>query len=370
MGYAAPIKMKSVTVVINTPALKANLEKIQSFAPNSKLIAVVKANAYGHGLKTVAPAIESSIDAYAVARLPEAIELREMGIHKPVVLLEGFFNDSDVQLIAEYGFYTAVHDMHQLEAIERAQLPEGRKVHCWLKIDIGMHRLGASKDQVWEMKERLEKSPNVVQPIGLISHLSVADTPSEFDYNQEQLDYFTEVAKHFTGDICLGNSAGIVCWEKSRTTYVRPGIILYGISPFADKTGTDLGLTPVMTLKSSLIATRKLKKGDKVGYGAAWVAPHDTTLGIIAAGYGDGYPRTMPNGSPVLLNGRYVPTAGHVCMDMLFVDLGPDSQDKLGDEAILWGEGLPVEKLASLCGTIPYELVCHIMPRVNLEVKN
>lgn len=362
--------MKSVTVIINTQALKDNLTKIKSFVPNSKLVAVVKANAYGHDLKTVAPVIEPFVDAYAVARLPEGLELREMGINKPVILLEGFFNDSDVKLIAQNGFYTAVHDMQQLEAIEKTQLPDGHKLHCWLKIDIGMHRLGASKDEVWEMKRRLENSPNVMQPIGLISHLSVADTPSELEYNQEQLDYFTEVSKHFSGDICLGNSAGIVSWEQSRTTYVRPGIILYGISPFADKTGTDLGLTPVMTLKSSLIATRKIKKGDKVGYGAAWVAPHDTTLGIIAAGYGDGYPRSMPNGSPVLLNGRYVPTAGHVCMDMLFVDLGPNSQDQLGDEAILWGEGLPVEKLAALCDTIPYELVCHIMPRVNLEIQD
>lgn len=360
--------MKSVTVIINTQALKDNIARIKSFVPSSKLIAVVKANAYGHGLKTVAPCIEDSVDAYAVARLPEALELREMGITKPVVLLEGFFNDEDVKLIAEYGFYTAVHDMQQLEAIERAKLT--KKLHCWLKIDIGMHRLGAAKDEVAIMKQRLEASDNVVQPIGLISHLSVADTPSEQDYNQEQLDYFTETAKQFSGDLCLGNSAGIVSWEQSHTTYVRPGIILYGISPFADKTGADLGLKPVMTLKSSLIATRKLKKGDKVGYGAAWVAPHDTTLGIIAAGYGDGYPRSMPNGTPVYLNGRYVPTAGHVCMDMLFVDLGPDSKDKIGDEAILWGEPLPVEKLATLCGTIPYELVCHIMPRVNLEVQN
>ena len=144
---------------------------------------------------------------------------------------------------------------------------------------------------------------------------------------------------------------------------------MYGISPYADKTGTDLGLTPVMTLKSSLIAIRKIKKGERVGYGATWTAPHDTILGIVGAGYGDGYPRTVPNGTPVLINGRMAPTAGRVCMDMLFVDLGPDAQDHIGDEAILWGEGLPVERIAAACGTIPYELVCRIMPRVNMELK-
>lgn len=358
--------MKSVNVVINTQALKDNLSRIQSMAPHSKLIAVVKANAYGHGLKITAPIMEPHVHAFAVARLPEALELRNIGINKPVILLEGFFNDEDVQTISEYGFYTAVHDRHQLEAIERADIE--KPVHCWLKIDVGMHRLGVRRDEIQDMKRRLEESPNVVQPIGLISHLSVADTPSESAYNQEQLDYFTEIAGEFSGDKCLGNSAGILFFDQARTDFVRPGIIIYGISPMPDKTGADLGLKPVMTLKSSLIAIRKIKKGDKVGYGAAWVAPRDTTLGIIAAGYGDGYPRSMPNGSPVLLNGRYVPTAGHVCMDMLFVDLGPDSRDRLGDEAVLWGEGLPVEHLARLCNTIPYELVCRIMPRVNLEI--
>lgn len=359
-------RMKSVTAVINHQALIANLDKIKSLVPNSKIVAVVKANAYGHGLINVAQNIEPKVDAFAVARLPEAMELRSAGITKPVILLEGFLNAEDVIVIAEQGFYTAVHDQEQIDAIESA--PINKPINAWLKIDIGMHRLGAGKDEVSKMKQRLESSNKIVQPIGLISHLSVADTPSQSDYNQEQIDYFFSIAKDFTGDLCLANSAGIISWPQARTDYVRPGIIMYGISPYSDKTGEDLGLTPVMTLKSSLIAIRKIKKGARVGYGAAWTAPEDTTLGIVAAGYGDGYPRSMPNGSPVLINGRLVPTAGHVCMDMLFVDLGADAQDKIGDEVILWGEGLPVEHIANLCNTIPYELVCRIMPRVNLEI--
>lgn len=358
--------MKSVTAIINRQALISNIQKIQANVPNSKLIAVVKANAYGHGLISVAQTLDPYVEAFAVARLPEAMELRNAGIKKNIVLLEGFLNDEDIVTISEQGFYTAIHDQEQIDAIEKADIK--KPIHGWLKIDIGMHRLGANEDEVAVMKSRLESSSKIVQPIGLISHLSVADTPEKEDYNKEQIDYFFEVAKDFTGDLCLANSAGIISWPKARTDYVRPGIIMYGISPYADKTGTDLGLTPVMTLKSSIIALRKVKKGAMVGYGAAWTAPHDTTIGIVAAGYGDGYPRTMPNGSPVLINGRMAPTAGHVCMDMLFVDLGPDCKDKIGDEAILWGEGLPVERIASLCGTIPYELVCHIMPRVNTEV--
>lgn len=358
--------MRNVTAVINTQALCDNLDHIKTFVPNSKIVAVVKANAYGHGLHTVAKALYPKVDAYAVARLQEAVELKAEGINKPIILLEGFFNKEDLDIISREGFYTAVHDFEQLQFIEQAKV--AKPIHCWLKIDIGMHRLGAAKDEVQEMKKRLEDCPNVVQPIGLISHLSVADTPEFSDYNEEQINYFFGVAKDFSGDLCLGNSAGILSWPKARTGWVRPGIIMYGISPYASKTGLDLGLKPVMTLKSSLIALRKVKKGDKVGYGAAWVAPKDTILGIVAAGYGDGYPRSMPNGSPVLVNGRIVKTAGHVCMDMLFVDLGADSQDHIGDEVVLWGDGLPVEQIANLCGTIPYELVCRIMPRVNMEV--
>lgn len=360
--------MKSVTAIINRQALVDNLKSIRSKVPDSKLIAVVKANAYGHGLVQVARTLEPYVEAFAVARVPEAMELKLSGITKKIVLLEGFLNSEDIAVISEHGFYTAVHDMVQIEAIERSNI--SKPINAWLKIDIGMHRLGASEDQVQIMKQRLESSSKISQPIGLISHLSVADTPEKDDYNQQQIAYFNKIAQGFSGDICLANSAGIIACPNARTPWVRPGIIMYGISPFADRTGADLGLTPVMTLKSSLIAMRKVKKGAMVGYGADWTAPYDTVIGIVAAGYGDGYPRSMPNGSPVLINGRSVPTAGHVCMDMLFVDLGPDSHDKIGDEAILWGEGLPVERIATLAGTIPYELVCRIMPRVNTEAIN
>ena len=353
--------MNVVTAQIDKQALIDNIKTIKALVPHSKIVAVVKANGYGHGLYLTASTLDPYADAFAAARISEAISLRERGIKKPIILLEGFYEPSDVPLIAKYN----LDDFEHVEAIENADLPD--PIRCWMKIDIGMHRLGAAPDEVAEMKLRLEQCANVRKPLGLISHLSVADTPSEYAYNEEQIDYFFKVAKNFNGELCLGNSASILRWPKSHTDWVRPGIILYGISPFEGKVGADFGLKPVMTLKSSLIAIRKVKRGAKVGYGAAWTAPYDTVIGIVATGYGDGYPRSAPNGTPVWVNGRIVPTAGHVCMDMLFVDLGPNAQDKVGDKAILWGKEVPVETIAKLCGTIPYELVCRIMPRVNVE---
>ena len=358
--------MQFITACIDKNALIHNIKHIKSLVPQSNVIAVVKANAYGHGAYAVANTLKDYVQGFAVARISEAMELRKDGITKPIFLLEGFYNEEDVAYISRYDLYTAAHELEQIEAIEKANIK--KPIHVWLQVDVGMHRLGSHDEaQILKLKARLEKCKNVVQPIGLLSHLSVADTPSETEYNQEQIAFFKKISKHFTGDLCLTNSAGIISWPESHTKWVRPGIILYGISPYDDKTGEDLNLKPVMTLKCHILALHKVKKGDKIGYGAYFVADKDTTIGVISCGYADGYPRCAPNGTPVLVNGRIVPTAGHVCMDMMFVDLGENSKDKLGDEVILWGKGLPVEKIAKLCNTIPYELVCKVMPRVDFE---
>ena len=358
--------MQFITACIDKNALIHNIKHIKSLVHQSNVIAVVKANAYGHGAYAVANTLKDYVQGFAVARISEAMELRKDGITKPIFLLEGFYNEEDVAYISRYDLYTAVHELEQIEAIEKANIK--KPIHVWLQVDVGMHRLGSHDEaQILKLKARLEKCKNVVQPIGLLSHLSVADTPSETEYNQEQIAFFKKISKHFTGDLCLTNSAGIISWPESHTKWVRPGIILYGISPYDDKTGEDLNLKPVMTLKCHILALHKVKKGDKIGYGAYFVADKDTTIGVISCGYADGYPRCAPNGTPVLVNGRIVPTAGHVCMDMMCVDLGENSKDKLGDEVILWGKGLPVEKIAKLCNTIPYELVCKVMPRVDFE---
>ncbi len=359
--------MKAVTAEIDMAALVGNLRQIRTYSPHSKMIAVVKANAYGHGLYPVASALDDEADAFAVARLDEALSLRNQGITKPIVLLEGFFDAGDLHYISRYELYTAVHEEEQVRAIELTPTP--KPIHAWMTVNIGMQRLGFNPEEIGAAKARLEACDHVLKPLGLISHLSVADTAGQEDFTREQIECFFKTARDFsfTGDLSLANSAGTLLWPQSHTPWVRPGIILYGISPFEDKVGSDFGLTPAMTLKSRIIAIRHLKRGDRVGYGAAFTAERPTTLAIVAAGYGDGYPRTAPNGTPVLINGRLVPTAGHVCMDMLFVDLGENAPDQVGDPVVLWGPGLPVEKIAERCGTIPWELVCRVMPRVGVR---
>ena len=355
--------MKAATALIHTQALQHNLRIVREQAPTAKVVAVVKANAYGHGLLPVARTLKEA-DAYAVARIEEALSLRSGGIVKPVILLEGFFSADDLPVLAANNLQTAVHSWEQLEALEQADLPQ--PIRAWVKLDTGMHRLGVHPDEATTFFARLAQCKNVVQPFNLMTHFSCADE-LENPATREQIELFKRLAQGMGGECALSNSAGVLAWKEAHADWVRPGIMLYGISPFPDKVGADHGLQPVMTLKSTLIAVREAKAGEKVGYGANWTTQRDTRLGVIAMGYGDGYPRMAPNGTPVLVNGRLVPTAGRVSMDMMTVDLGPGASDKVGDEVTLWGEGLPVEVVADHVGTIPYELVTKLTPRVILD---
>ena len=355
--------MQAVTAQINTQALRHNLAVVRSHAPGAKVVAVVKANAYGHDLLTVARTLHD-VDAYAVARIEEALTLRSGGIVKPVIMLEGFFSAEDLPVLAANNLQTAVHSWEQLEALERAELPQ--PIRAWMKLDTGMHRLGVRPEEVTEFYARLSACKNVVQPFNLMTHFSCAD---ELDKptTRQQIEVFQRIAANHPGECAMANSAAVLAWKEAHADWIRPGIMLYGISPFPDKVGSDHGLQPVMTLKSNLIAVREAKAGESVGYSANWTAERDTRLGVVAMGYGDGYPRMAPNGTPVLINGRIVPTAGRISMDMMSVDLGPGATDQVGDEVILWGEGLPVERVAEHVGTIPYELVLKLTHRVNLE---
>lgn len=229
-----------------------------------------------------------------------------------------------------------------------------------------MHRLGVREEQYQEFVERLHRCDNVAKPLRYMSHFGCAD---ELDntMTQQQIELFLSLTEGCNGERSMAASAGLLEWQQSRLDWVRPGIIMYGVSPFGDKTAADMGFKPVMTLKSHLIAVRDVKKGESVGYGATWTSHRDTKVGVIAIGYGDGYPRTAPNGTPVLVNGRKVPIAGRVSMDMLTVDLGPDALDQVGDEAILWGEALPSEEVAEHIGTIAYELVTKLTSRVEMS---
>ena len=354
--------MKAATAKISSLALKHNIEKIHSLAPNSKIIAVVKANAYGHGVEFVSQTVQDNVDCFGVARLGEALRLRSNGITKPILLLEGFFSASDLPILSVNNLETVVHCDEQLEVLLAAKLPN--PINVWIKIDTGMHRLGVQLDEVDHYYQALSASQNVNQ-IRFISHFSRADE-LDSDYTLKQLDRFLTACAGKVGEKSIAASGGILFWKDSHLDWIRPGIIMYGIS--ANNTPSSAyDLIPVMTLTSSLIAVRNHKKGEPVGYGGRWVSEKDTKIGVVAIGYGDGYPRDVPTGTPVYINGRRVPIVGKVSMDMLTVDLGADAQDKVGDEVILWGKELPIEEIAEIIGVISYELVTKLTPRVLVE---
>ena len=355
--------MKAATAKISSLALKHNLQTIKQKAPGSKIIAVVKANAYGHGVVFVSSVLEDMVDCFGVARLEEALALRSSGIIKPILLLEGFFSSKDLPVMAVNNIQTVVHNREQLEALQQVSLPNALKV--WLKIDTGMHRLGVALEEVEEFCRGLQECPNIEPPLRFVSHFSRADE-TESDYTLSQLQRFLQVTDKYRGERSIAASGGILFWPNSHLEWIRPGIIMYGVSP-TDTPSSEFGFVPVMTLTSSLIAVREHKAGEPVGYGGVWVSEKETKIGVVAIGYGDGYPRNIPKNTPVYLNGRRVPIVGRVSMDMITVDLGIDAQDKVGDEVILWGKELPIEEVAQITGVLSYELMTKLTPRVLTE---
>lgn len=347
---------------INIDALAQNFQHIQTIAPKSKILAVLKANAYGHGLLAVAEQLKAA-GAFGVARIDEALMLRAGGIVKPIVLLEGFFHPDELPQIVASNLQVVVHHSSQVEALLKAELEA--PVHVWLKIDSGMHRLGIYPAEFQQLYQQLMASPNVLKPLRLMTHFACADEPDN-SATQRQLDLFNALVKGCEGELSIANSAGVLAWPQSHGDWVRPGLALYGVSPMVAGRSAQHQLRPVMTFSSSVIAVREVKKGDAVGYGAAWTAPQDTRLAVVAIGYGDGYPRNAPSGTPVLINGKRMPIVGRVSMDMTMVDIG-QQQVQVGDQVILWGEQLAVEEIAELVQTIPYELLCNITSRVQLR---
>ncbi|AWW35144.1 alanine racemase [Mannheimia varigena] len=374
--------MKPATATIDSQALRHNIQLIKSLAPNQKLLAMIKANAYGQGLLPAAGTLADMVDGFGVARLREALEIQETGYTGKIVLVEGFFDREELLKTLSRKFDTVIHNIEQLELLEQVakewdeEQQKGfwiRKakiyfpINIWLKIDTGMHRLGIHPEQVDLFVERL-KNCSLVNSISFVSHFSRADEP-DCGYTEKQIALFEQAtAKYQEHDRSISASSGILYWKQAHYDWVRPGIIMHGISPHYTPI-TDLGFKPVMTLSSSLIAVRTHKVGEPVGYGGAWISPKDTKLGVIAMGYGDGYPRNAPEGTPVLVNGRIVPIVGRVSMDMLTVDLGADSQDKVGDKVIFWGEKLLIEDVAKHIGVISYELITKLTPRVIFEYK-
>jgi len=357
--------LRTATAIINRQALVDNYQTIKQLAPNSQILAILKANAYGHGLERIASALPFA-DAFGVARIEEALALRACGIVAPIVLLEGFFAAEDLPILAVNNLQTIIHNEAQLTILCQASLAKPLKV--WLKIDSGMHRLGIDPAQFTHFYQTLQQSNNVADDIVLMSHLACADNPYS-EQTQHQIALFTELTHHHNEPKSLANSAGICAWPSSHFDWIRPGLMLYGVSPMQTTADSPcITLTPVMTMQSSLIAIRKIAANEPVGYGATWRSSKATTIGVIAIGYGDGYPRHAINGTPVLINGRRVPLVGRVSMDMITVDLGEQSQDSLGDIVILWGEQLPIEEIATCATTIPYEILCNITRRVKVNI--
>lgn len=353
---------RAAEACLDMAALSSNLERVRALAPQSKVMAMIKANAYGHGLVRIGRALAEQADAYGVACGEEAWALRMAGIKQPINLLEGFFGEDELPTIEEHQLTLTIHHVWQINALAKAQLKQAVKV--WLKIDTGMHRLGLAPELVDEAVEHLLQSKNVSE-IGFMTHFANADDASD-KTTEQQLDLFRQSISKHSGEQSIANSAGIVAWPDSHCEWVRPGIMLYGASPMKGQQGSEHGLKPVMTLRSRLIAVNYLKKGDRVGYGGNWACPQDMPVGVVAMGYGDGYPRHAKEGTPVLVRDQLVPLIGRVSMDMITVDLRRIVQPRVGDPVTLWGEGLPIELIAEAAGTIAYELLCSVTPRVRV----
>jgi len=346
---------------IDVHALVHNLAMIKKMVPQSKIFAMVKGNGYGHGASIIAHALEGRVEVFGVACIDEAMKLREAGITAPIVVLKGFIDAAELKIIDQLNLETTIHNHEQLNILEHVQLQH--PLHVWLKIDTGMHRLGFSPSNVREVYQKLMAHNLVKKPLSLMTHLSDADDITKNKTN-EQVECFLKTVEGLEGDHCIANSSAILNWEKAHTTWVRPGITLYGVSPVAHLSAAKLGLIPVMTLVSRIVTIHDLKKGATVGYGSTWVCPEDMRVGIVDIGYGDGYPRGAKAGTPVLLNGMRCPLIGRVAMDMINLDLRNHPQAKIGDEVILWGKGLPIEEVAPYADTVPYELFCRMTERV------
>lgn len=352
---------------IDRTALRHNLGVLRELASGSRVVAVVKADAYGHGVVCALPGLEGA-DQLAVATVGELQVLRDAGWKGRLLLLEGFSGAAEHKAVGETHAEFVVHHESQLELLEGLGGYTGRP--AWLKVDTGMHRLGFPASEVPRVAARLAALSGGVPPV-LMSHFACADD-REHPLTHAQLGRFAEVLSAFphqgaerAPEVSLANSAALINFPESRGDHVRPGIAVYGITPFAEGCGADLGLRPVMTLSARLLAINTVEAGEVVGYGGRFRCPERMRIGVAGIGYGDGYPRAVPDGTPVLLNGRRAAVAGRVSMDLLTLDLRGHDDAQVGDEVVLWGDGLPVEEVARAAGMIPYELVCGVTGRVD-----
>lgn len=351
--------MQRTYIELDIPALQHNFKRIQQLAPHRKILAMIKANAYGHGAEKIAKGLPQA-DAFGVTCINEAIRLREVNIGQDIVLMQGFNHAADLQIISSHNLQIVLHDWVQLNTLEQQHLSSPLVI--WLKIDTGMHRLGFNPHAIPEIINRLQKMNYIEKPLRFMTHFASSEQ-IENPMTQHQLQNFLMTTEKLPGLKSLANSAAILAWPNTHGDWVRPGLMLYGVSPFPQKIGNDHNLKPVMNWGSSLMVVHQLQKGDGVGYNSTWICPEDMLVGIVSAGYGDGYPRQAKNGTSVLVNNKNVPLIGRVSMDMLAVDLRTQPNAKIGDPVVLWGKNLPVEEIAKSAEMSPYQLMCGVRQR-------
>lgn len=351
---------RATLATIHLGALRRNLERVRERAGGAKVMAIIKADGYGHGLERVARALADA-DAFGVAALGDGLRLRAAGIASRIVVLSGPDEAADLAEFRRLRLDAVVHHDSQLRWLETDRDP--RALRVWLKLDTGMHRLGLTPDDAVRAHARLRALANVVPEVALMTHLAASDE-FENDLTARQIAAFDAATSGLSGARSLANSAAVLGWPQARGDWVRVGGLLYGLSVIPEKTGVDLGFEPAMTLSTKVISVKQLKKGESIGYAATWQCPEDMPIGVAAIGYGDGYPRSAPSGTPVLVNGMRAAIVGRVSMDLIAIDLRNAPNAEVGDRVVLWGRGLPVEEIAAQAGTISYDLTCGMTKRV------
>lgn len=358
---------RPIVVRISPAAILHNYRLAKRQAPNTKAFAVIKANAYGHGQWRAVEALRGEADGFAVLECENAVALREAGVTQPILLLEGLFSARDVRAVVEHRLTTAIHCQEQLDLLLQHADPSAAVSLC-LKLNTGMNRLGFTAETLPAAWAALQRLPNA--EITLMTHFAEADGERGVDW---QMERFTALAGDWSGRRCLANSAAILRHPQTHADWVRPGIILYGASPFVDQSAADLGLLPAMTLQSAIIGIQHIAAGERVGYGGTFTAERAMRIGIIACGYADGYPRHAPSGTPLAVCGQRTATVGRVSMDMMACDLTAIPEARIGSPVTLWGRGVagevPADEVASAAGTIAYELFCAVAPRVPVEIE-
>jgi alanine racemase len=349
---------RPILATIHPDALRHNLAVVRRHAPHSKRIAVIKANGYGHGMLRVAAALREA-EGFAVLNIAEGIVLREAGFDaQTILLLEGLFSPDEVVLAARYRLATVVHSEAQLLMLEAAR--DSASLEVFLKVNTGMNRLGVPVGRFWSFYDRL-RACRAVGSVTLMTHFATADETPGID---APFGLFDDLTREISRPRSMANSASILRYPQTHTEWVRPGIMLYGATPFADQSAAQLGLQPAMTLSSQLLTVQTLQAGDALGYGRKFVAEKTTRIGIVACGYADGYPRHAPNGTPIAVAGRLTRTLGRVSMDMLYADITDIPEADIGSPVELWGRQVPVDAVAQASGTVGYELLCALAPRV------